>query len=45
MNRLLLCVEKVCLVSKDTLYRDMTGFSPGLKCVESEEEIENDFET
>lgn len=33
-------VEKVCMVSKDTLYRNMTGFSPGLKRIGSKEEIE-----
>lgn len=38
-------LEKVCIFSNDTFYRDMTGFSPGLKCIGSEEEIEDDVET
>lgn len=33
------------MVSKDTLHRDMTGFSPGLERIGSEEEIEGDVET
>lgn len=38
-------LEKVCIFSNDPFYRDMTGFSLGLKCIGSEEEIEDDVET
>lgn len=33
------------MVSKDTLCKDLTGFSPGLKCLGREEDIEDGFGT